>query len=451
GDEEALKVYLLEKLEQLTHEPAHGKMQRTMLCTWLAEIYLHSFIYLAPSNGGTSGGNGAASKALTAEFRQFLKQHAAALNPATTFALLTSHDRSEELLYYAELIGDYERIIAFHMGGDSALDVLRKAPFEKVESLMYKHSARLMEADPASTVRTWMDRPQLRPTKLIPALVHYSESRRAARRALAATAATAIASCTKSGSGGGGSGASADGDVDWAVRYLEYCVDVLRQPDAATHNHLLTLYAQAEAEAEELAATAAAAANGSALLRFVTRPPERRFFDLQYALRVCAEYKRTRVCVHLYAAMGLHTEAVQLALRTDVALAKANADRPADPELRRRLWLMVARHTVEQRGGDVKDALAVLQECGSDLLRIEDVLPFFPDFAVIDAFKAEICASLEGYNGRIEGLRREMDEYAASAGAIQEEIAGLRRRSMYLSSSQTCELCGAGVLATQAR
>ncbi len=35
------------------------------------------------------------------------------------------------------------------------------------------------------------------------------------------------------------------------------------------------------------------------------------------------------------------------------------------------------------------------------LLKIEDVLPFFPDFVTIDNFKEAICDSLERYNRQV--------------------------------------------------
>ena len=34
----------------------------------------------------------------------------------------------------------------------------------------------------------------------------------------------------------------------------------------------------------------------------------------------------------------------------------------------------------------------------TNILKIEDILPFFPDFVVIDDFKEEICTALEGYS-----------------------------------------------------
>jgi hypothetical protein len=42
--------------------------------------------------------------------------------------------------------------------------------------------------------------------------------------------------------------------------------------------------------------------------------------------------------------------------------------------------------------------LQLLREC--PLLRIEDLLPLFPDFVLIDDFKEQICAALEEYADR---------------------------------------------------
>eukprot|EP00611_Tribonema_gayanum_P032033 TRINITY_DN941_c0_g1_i1.p2 TRINITY_DN941_c0_g1~~TRINITY_DN941_c0_g1_i1.p2 ORF type:complete len:296 (+),score=131.37 TRINITY_DN941_c0_g1_i1:115-888(+) len=143
--------------------------------------------------------------------------------------------------------------------------------------------------------------------------------------------------------------------------------------------------------------------------------------------------------------MGLYEEAVDLALAVDAQLAKAHANRPKDPDTRKRLWLKIVRHAVKGGGsgggGDASAATAILGEC--DLIRMEDILPFFPDFAVIDAFKADICASLEAYNARIGRLRAEMGEYTAAAEATQAEAAALRARELYVGSAQLCELCGA--------
>ena len=47
-----------------------------------------------------------------------------------------------------------------------------------------------------------------------------------------------------------------------------------------------------------------------------------------------------------------------------------------------------------------------LQE-SRDLLKIEDILPFFPDFVTIDHFKDALCESLAEYNKQIDVLKVE--------------------------------------------
>ncbi len=70
--------------------------------------------------------------------------------------------------------------------------------------------------------------------------------------------------------------------------------------------------------------------------------PEIVYYDLKYGLRLCAEYKHKKACVHIYSTMGLYEEAVDLALQVDVDLAKQNADKPEDDEeLRKKLWLRI--------------------------------------------------------------------------------------------------------------
>lgn len=58
---------------------------------------------------------------------------------------------------------------------------------------------------------------------------------------------------------------------------------------------------------------------------------------------------------------------------------------------------MVAKHVIEQEKGgkreNIRKAIAFLKETDG-LLKIEDILPFFPDFALIDDFKVEFSGLL---------------------------------------------------------
>jgi len=138
--------------------------------------------------------------------------------------------------------------------------------------------------------------------------------------------------------------------------------------------------------------------------------------------------------------MQLYDEAVDLSLSYDIDKAKEQAEKPeGDEEMRKKLWLRIARHVVEENR-DIKQATIFLQQ-SRDLLKIEDILPFFPDFVQIDAFKEEICQSLREYNNHIEKLELEMKEAAEIAKRIRENIESQRNKYRYVDSKQLCELC----------
>lgn len=62
--------------------------------------------------------------------------------------------------------------------------------------------------------------------------------------------------------------------------------------------------------------------------------------------------------------------------------------RDVDADLRKRLWLRVAQSVVQRPGSSAEDAIAVLHASGG-VLRVEDVLVFFPDLTLIDDFKVQ--------------------------------------------------------------
>jgi hypothetical protein len=64
----------------------------------------------------------------------------------------------------------------------------------------------------------------------------------------------------------------------------------------------------------------------------------------------------------------------------------------------------------------------------SDALKIEDILPLFPDFVHIDDFKEELCSALEHYNQHIEELKAEMDDATKSSESIRQDINDLKKR-----------------------
>lgn len=420
-DHSALKTFLVNKL----HDSSQ-RTQKVILCTWLTEIYLDKLNEFPDELDDGAPDDVAARRSLLHEFRTFLKDYHyhSCLDPATTFNLISSHGRINELLFYADLIGDFDRVLAHHMQRKeygAALEVLADLPSEDMEKekaadFFYKFSPTLMLEEPERTVSIWLTKKFLDPTRLIPALVRYGQQRDAR-------------------------GAARSGD-DQAIRYLE-AVSV-RHREPAIHNYLLSLYAKDDDE--------------DRLIDFITQQVAGRatpIFDLKYALRVCMRKERLEACVHIYGAMGLYEEAVQLALQVSIDLATQYANKPReDPDdedgaLCKKLWLKIAQHVLGNRPAGqsaeegVQAALDMLRE---GVLKIEDVLPFFPPDVRLDKFRDEVCTSLDEVNDRVELLKDKMEEYKRSADRVRDNIKQLRNRVGVVKGSQQCEVCHQVVL-----
>ncbi|KAI9383863.1 hypothetical protein POPTR_013G147600v4 [Populus trichocarpa] len=411
GEQDALRTFLLRKLDNLAKD---DKCQITMISTWATELYLDKINRLLLEEDNALDKHSFEYQSINQEFRAFLSDCKDVLDEATTMRLLESYGRVEELVYFASLKEQYEIVIHHYVQqGETkkALEVLQK-PAVPID-LQYKFAPDLIVLDAYETVESWMTTKNLNPRKLIPAMMRYSSE------------------------------PHAKNETHEVIKYLEFCVHCLHNEDPGVHNLLLSLYAKQE--------------DDDALLRFLQckfgkgreNGPDF-FYDPKYALRLCLKEKRMRACVHIYSMMSMHEEAVALALQVDPELAMAEADKVEDDEdLRKKLWLMVAKHVIEQEKGtkreNIRKAIAFLKETDG-LLKIEDILPFFPDFALIDDFKEAICSSLEDYNNQIEQLKEEMNDATHGADNIRNDISALAQRYAVIDRDEECGVCKRKIL-----
>ncbi|CAB4274359.1 unnamed protein product [Prunus armeniaca] len=411
NEQDALRTFLLRKLDSLAKD---DKCQITMISTWATELYLDKINRLLLEDDTALDNRNSEYHLIMKEFRAFLSDCKDVLDEATTMRLLESYGRVEELVFFASLKELHEIVVHHYIQqgeAKKALEVLQK-PSVPID-LQYKFAPDLIMLDAYEAVESWMATNNLNPRKLIPAMMRYSSEPHARN------------------------------ETHEVIKYLEYCVHRLHNEDPGVHNLLLSLYAKQE--------------DDSALLRFLQfkfgkgreNGPEF-FYDPKYALRLCLKEKRMRACVHIYSMMSMHEEAVALALQVDPELAMAEADKVEDDEdLRKKLWLMVAKHVIEQEKGakreNIRKAIAFLKETDG-LLKIEDILPFFPDFALIDDFKEAICSSLEDYNNQIELLKQEMNDATHGADNIRNDISALAQRYAVIDRDEECGVCQRKIL-----
>jgi vacuolar protein sorting-associated protein 18 len=414
GEQDALRKYLLAKIS--TYKKA-SIMQRTMIASWLVEIYMAKLNTLDDTittkaelveNANASQIQDQLNK-IRAEFRDFIHKYKSDLDKKTTYEIISSHGREEELLLYATAINDYNYVLSYWIQREKwpeALNVLKK---QTEPSTFYKYSSVLMTHEPTDLVEILMRHTDLNPRNLIPALLNYTKETKVPL------------------------------SQNQAVRYLLFCINQLGSTDTAVHNTLISIYASDPSPSE------------AALSSYLSSQSSHPSYDADFALRLCIQHDRVESCVHIYSLMNQYPAAVELALKHDnVKLASIIADRPAEsnPALRKKLWLAVAKKVIGSQGtGSIKSAIEFLKRC--ELLRIEDLIPFFPDFVVIDDFKDEICQALESYSRDIDRLKAEMDDSAATANSIKQDIQRLDSRYAIVMPGERCRVCNLPLLSRQ--
>lgn len=85
--------------------------------------------------------------------------------------------------------------------------------------------------------------------------------------------------------------------------------------------------------------------------------------------------------------------------------------------------------------------MSSLLENSKGVLHIEDVLPLFPEFTEIDAFRDVLCSALGAYNEEIEDLKREMAHSTRTAQAIRGYLADLGGTVGVLGPDARCARC----------
>ncbi|KAF9502533.1 DigA protein [Pleurotus eryngii] len=416
GERDSLRSYLISRLERTKKT---DYTQRMMLATWLVEFYLskcNELDDLVASESITQDIDNiqAERTILEEDLEHFFDTYKNNLDRKTVYELIQGHGRTDMYLHYATIVGDYEHVIEHWILEEEwpkALDTINRQP--NLE-LYYKFGPVLLRHAPKATIDSWLRQPSLDPLRLVPSLLQLQH---APRDPLS---------------------------PNQAIRYLNHVIFERNNTSPTIHNLIITFFASPPSSGPE---------DDALLLRFLSNAPSdpitgKPYYDLDYALRLCKKTNRMQPCVHIYSKMGLWENSVDLALeKGDLELAQINADMPEDDQpLRKKLWLKIARYVVQDKK-DIKTAMRFLES--TDLLKIEDILPFFPDFVVIDDFKEEIAHALEGYSAHIETLKGEMDEATRTAEAIKQDIAALRNRFITIEASDVCSVCSHLLLTRQ--
>ncbi|KAH9412790.1 Vacuolar protein sorting-associated protein 18 like protein [Dermatophagoides pteronyssinus] len=469
--QDALKEFLLNKLKKLSVEKQ--QTQIIILLLWLFELMLNQLARLKSSLSsiiiGDDDGddklknkqhqqqqqqqeieNGLKQLISNPNYRKSLQN-----NRKIFYNIILNHDNQQIYEYFAEKIGDFDCLLEHYYRQNDYQQMLGLMRREECLEFYYKYSPILIQNLPKELIDCLIPlASELDMTRLIPSLVHFDH----------------FTDDDSNDSGKNNQEERREHQCKEILRFLEFCVYDLNIRDEIVHNYFLTLMIQYKPDK---------------LLLYLNNIQQQQqtggagdlFGSNATDNQSSTTWKFPFDPIQLLSTMGAYEEAIEQALHVnDVQLAKQMANQVqqqsiindhhsnyhhhhSNQDLAKRLWLKIAKHVIkniysdDHHGQDDQDgqeakttknfditmATSILSECS--LLKIEDILPYFPEYLTIDHFKSAICQSLENYNENIESLRDDMKLATESAEQIRDEIARLRNRFQIINSSDSCSIC----------
>ncbi len=213
ADRQALMCFLANKLADLSFRDV---TQRTMICTWLTELHLAKLSSYPVDT--------AEFDVAMRDFEGFLTECSGMMHRETVYELISSHGRSEALLFFAQLNKDHDRVVVHYMQRGEWTEAINALLDQSNPELFYLHSPNLITHAAVALTNAWIQCPFLNPRRLIPAIMRFSPD---------SAHASSSVSQPKAHQG---------------VRYLQHCVRNLNNRDPLIHNYLVSLLVSTRAE-----------------------------------------------------------------------------------------------------------------------------------------------------------------------------------------------------------
>lgn len=424
---EALKIYLTLIDNQLSKEMC--MTQKTLLATWLCEIYLHEI---------NNAKNTMEHKSITGKFKVFMMEKIDFLDKDTIYQLLHQYGRSKEFLEFAEKKKDYETVILYHVNEKNYNDAIEKLKNfiendktkkekgfkendkyeidEKLYKIFSKYSPVFMKFQPEKTIQLLLNyfKNSFDPNKIISAIMNTQESKR--------------------------------------EKVAEYLGQLISHKIKDKNVHNLYIFFLSSIKSENSIAK---------LLVYLQNSVEEKKvqFEVEYSLKVFGQFEIPQAQAWALAILGKYDDSVKLALENNyynIATSIADTVRD-DDKLKKQLWLEIFKYQMKdlntqihsKSGDDSKElndsknfnlALKIMQE--SNILKIEDILPNLQGNIKIEVFKNEILNCLQGYQTNIEGLRSQIISYNITSKNVKNDINSVKKKCCkILYQSCICEIC----------
>ena len=329
---------------------------------------------------------------------EFIKTNYKLLDRPTMYQILNS----EKLIFYAELIEDYNFILKYYIDKKNwtlAVKTLIKLYTKGDIELVYENATILLMNYPKVT-ETWL-KLDLEYEKLLPALLKHQEQ---------------------------------------AIHFLQQVImDKHYKKNKQLNNAYLCLLITKPGTDKQI-------------IKFINFTSN---FDTNFILRLCISHEKFHPAVLIYIEIGLFDQALELALKHDLTslaefiLNKYDEDKQvegikledANYNVKRKLWLKFAKYLIDKLD-DLNETLHHI--INVSMLDLKDLLPLFPETILINNFKDEIVESLNEYNKRIVHLSLDMNNSSEHLREMKKKVIYNKKKTnvAIIEPGEPCRKCG---------
>ena len=213
---------------------------------------------------------------------------------------------------------------------------------------------------------------------------------------------------------------------------LSYLKTLIDKPNLPQANNIHNLYIYYLTKSQ---------INQEAIIDYLKRPfirGKKPLFQFDYAKKIFMNNPPAYALV--LALMGKYSEAVKAVLNSNSPdnqkIAKFIAAN-APEKLRKKIWIDIFSYNSQNQ---FQEAVKLIEE--SKILQIEDVLPYITDTIKIEEFKTQISDCINNFENDIQKLKKDINEYNVTAENIKNDINVIKNKSIEIQFSNCrCDIC----------
>lgn len=433
----ALQKYLIIKMEQLnkSKDEADNKVTTTLLSSWIIWNFMRQANDIDEQISLNAGVN---EKALTTKkntiqmtFNKFLKDNLDFLDVPTVYQIITNQNRTYDLLFFANLINDYEYMISYWIKQENWYESLKILLKYQNPSTVYKYSTILLVSSPDATINTWMKIRNLNVVNLLPAILTFFTNFKKNNSTVSHERSKVV--------------------KNYALIYLLNYIEENSMSSGKIPPILFNTSIYMMLSSKECYNTTSFGIEESKIITFLK--DYEGSYDINFILQLSMKFRCHRVAMYLLSDLKLYEEAVSIGLKNDIVdEAKEIANKidvtqetELDQEkLKKRLWLKIADHTLSNTSPDSLDIKQIINSLlleSNNVLEIKDLLILCNKATTIANLKDELIKSLEKHNERMNVISKDIKRSILLKDRIKNEIKNFDKKYNVIESGNSCNYC----------